>query len=84
MKNIETDGSKPWMPFGSTCLPNECNLNYVKRNELINESLFPIALVAAAMQRIRDRISALEDRKRALLQDMISPATGEKESVDPK
>ncbi|KAH0715917.1 hypothetical protein KY284_008822 [Solanum tuberosum] len=63
MKNIDTDGSKPWMPFGSTCLPNECNLNYV---------------------RIRDRISALEDRKRALLQDMISPATGEKESVDPK
>ncbi|KAH0646675.1 hypothetical protein KY284_034559 [Solanum tuberosum] len=72
------------MPFGSTCLPNECNLNYVKQNELINESLFPIALLAATMQRIRDRISALEDRKRALLQDMISPSTGEKESVDPK
>ncbi|KAH0706807.1 hypothetical protein KY285_011371 [Solanum tuberosum] len=72
------------MHFGSTCLPNECNLNYVKRNELINESIFPIALVAAAMQQIRDRISVLKDRKRALLQDMISPATGEKESVDPK
>ncbi|KAH0735656.1 hypothetical protein KY285_011363 [Solanum tuberosum] len=72
------------MHFGSTCLPNECNLNYVKRNELINESIFPIALVAAAMQQIRDRISVLKDRKWALLQDMISPATGEKESVDPK
>ena len=77
MKNIDTDGSKPWKAF-------PYSLYVVRRNELINESLFPIALVAAAMQRIRDRISALEDRKRALLQDMISPATGEKESVDPK
>ncbi|OIT00187.1 hypothetical protein A4A49_62219 [Nicotiana attenuata] len=35
------------------------------------EHLPPIdpALVAAAMQRIRDRISVLEDRKRALLQE---------------
>ncbi|KAI4297989.1 hypothetical protein L6164_037843 [Bauhinia variegata] len=35
------------------------------------EHLPPIdpALVAAAMQRIRDRISALEDRKRALIQE---------------
>ncbi|KAK9723709.1 hypothetical protein RND81_05G019600 [Saponaria officinalis] len=35
------------------------------------EHLPPIdpALVAAAMQRIRDRISALEDRKRAILQE---------------
>ncbi|KAH0706216.1 hypothetical protein KY289_011292 [Solanum tuberosum] len=48
------------------------------------ECVFEFALVAAAMQRIRDRISALEDRKRALLQDMISPTTGEKKSVDPK
>lgn len=42
-----------------------------RQQTLVWEHLPPIdpALVAAAMQRIRDRISVLEDRKRALLQE---------------
>ncbi|KAA0059488.1 hypothetical protein E6C27_scaffold242G002240 [Cucumis melo var. makuwa] len=43
IQNIDTDNSKPWMPFGSTCL--------------------------SPAQRIQNRINALEDRKKALLQE---------------